>query len=44
VSFVRGETQSRAVEEARANNPDEIDIDDDDDEEEDEGNVFEIIK
>ncbi len=33
VSFVRGETQSRAVEEERAANPDEIDIDEDSDEE-----------
>ncbi len=35
VSFVRGETQSRAVEETRTANPDEIDIDDDDDDDDD---------
>ncbi len=34
VSFVRGEAQSRQVEEERAANPDEIDIDDDSDEDE----------
>merc|ERR1719158_1600724 len=40
IMFVRGETQSKEVEEAQknqvTNNPDEIDIDDDDDEDEDE--------
>ena len=39
IMFVRGETQSKAVEEAMKNqsvsNPDEIDIDNDDDEDED---------
>ncbi len=40
VSFVRGETQSEAVEAAgreAAANPDEIDIDDDDDDDDDDG-------
>lgn len=40
ILFVRGETQSRAVEEAEAeqnaDNPDEIDLDDDDDDDDDE--------
>merc|ERR1711974_78464 len=39
IMFVRGETQSRSVEEAQktqlAENPDEIDLDDDDDDDED---------
>jgi len=41
IMFVRGETQSKEVDEAQknqdANNPDEIDLDDDDDESENEG-------